>query len=159
MFSKIPATYWKVLGVVFTSILAPLGLRHFDDTSSEKPVPDSNSQPAPIVAAQELSPGATRIVAHGAGSNAEAAFQNAIDSALQQAIAAELSATDWNKHGQSYLTTLRRNGDGILRGWREVSSTSEHHLTGRVFHSEVSVEVDVKALRALLHPGHMATQP
>ena len=159
MFSKVPVTYWKVLGVVFTSILAPLGLRHLDNASSDKPAPDSNSQPAAIVAGQELSPGATRIVAHGTGSNAEAAFQNAIESALQQAIAAELTSAEWNKHGQSYLTILRRNGDGILRGWREVSSTSEHHLTGRVFHSEVSVEVDVKALRELLHPGHRATQP
>ncbi|OWK35875.1 hypothetical protein FRUB_08438 [Fimbriiglobus ruber] len=98
-------------------------------------------------------------MARGSGPNAEAAFQNAIDAAMQQAIAAEVSAADWSRHGQTYLALLRRNGNGILRGWRELSSVSERHLSGRVFRSEVAVEVDGEALRERLHPKSQTASP
>ena len=150
MLLRIPRAYWKAFGVVFTSVVAPLGIRHLDDTGHEtspaEPIPAETA----LVTSPVLSPATTRIVAQGTGSTPEAAFQNAIDTALQHAIVAEVSSADWSWHGQIYLASLRRNGDGILRGWRELSGVSERHLTGRVFRSEVAVEVDGEALRKRL---------
>jgi hypothetical protein len=151
MLRKVPPVVWKILGVLFTSVLAPVGIRHLDDTSPEptpaEPIPALTS----VVPLQELSPSTTRILAKGSGSTPEAAFQNAIDDALRQAVAAEVSAIDWQWHSQTYLASLRQNGTGVLRSWHEVSSVSEHHPLGRVFHSEVAVDVDLEALREHLH--------
>jgi len=141
---KIPPTYWKVIGVMFTSIVAPISIRHIDD------IHEISTKPP--VTPQQLTP-ATRIVAHGSGASPEAAFQNAIDAALQEAIVAQVSAADWKRYGQTYLTSLRHNGNGILRGWRELSSMPERNVIGRIYRSEVAVEVDEKVLRERLHLG------
>jgi hypothetical protein len=144
MFSKVSPTCWKVLGVAFTSILAPVGIRHFDDVGHEAPA----AEKASATACQKTAP--TRILAKGGGASSEAAFQNALDSALHLAIVAEVGAADWKLHSQTYLSALRENGTGVLSGWHEVSSSSERHLTGRVFYSEVSVEVNIEVLRERL---------
>ncbi|WP_143393273.1 hypothetical protein [Fimbriiglobus ruber] len=150
MWITIPRSYWKAFGVVFTTILAPLSVHQLvggDDNPSQEPRIAETS----VVTSQELTPSTTRIVARGSGSTPEAAFQNAIEAAMQQSIAAEVSTEDWNLHGQKYLTLLRHNGNGILRGWRELSGSSERHLSGRLYHSDVAVEVDGEALRERLH--------
>jgi hypothetical protein len=146
---KVPMNVWKILGVAFTSILAPVGIRHLDDQQkqacpAEVPVATQTAQ------YEELPPSETRIRAKGSGSTSEAAFQSAIDAALRQAVAAEVSAADWNLHSQAYLSTLRQNGTGVLRGWQEISTSNEWHVTGRTHHSEVTVEVDIEALRESL---------
>lgn len=102
------------------------------------------------VPAQALVPATARVRAKGSGPTPEAAFQSALDAALHQAVAAEVSAADWQRYGRDYLASLRQNGTGVLRGWHEVASGSEWRLAGRVFHSEVAVEVDVNALRERL---------
>ena len=151
MFIKLPPVCWKILGILFTSILAPVGIRHLDSVGQEPTPAEALLTSAMTAPLQKVDPSATRIVAKGSGSTPEIAFQNAMNAALHQAVAAEVSALDWRQHNQAYLASLRQNGTGVLHGWQEVSSTSEHHLTGRVFHSEVAVEVDIAALRTRLH--------
>jgi len=94
----------------------------------------------------------------GIGPTPGTAFQSAVDAALQRAVSAEVSAADWQQHGPAYLAALRQNGAGVLRGWHEVSNSSERRLTGRVFHSEVSVEVDVATLRERLRATGLVTR-
>jgi hypothetical protein len=141
MFTKVSPVCWKVLGVAFTSILAPVGIRHLDDLGQQ-------NTSDKVTACQKAAP--TRILAKGTGSTSEAAFQNALDNALHLAIVAEVGAAEWKLNSEIYLASLRQNGTGILSGWHEVSNSSERHLTGRVFQSEVSVEVNVEILRERL---------
>ncbi len=147
MLAKIPPTYWKVLGVAFTSIIAPVGIRHFDDIGHDPPPAEIISAVATDPTPALPAPAAARILAKGNGPTPDAAFQNAIESALHQAITAEVSAADWRQHSQAYLASVRHNGTGVIRGWHEVSNSSERHLTGRQYQSQVTVDVDVEALR------------
>jgi len=73
-----------------------------------------------------------------------------VNAALRQAVAAAVSAADWRARGPAYLASLRLDGAGVLRGWKQVAASSERHLAGRVYHADVSVEVDVAALRERL---------
>ena len=150
MSSKSPPLHRKILVALFASVLAPLGLRHFDSTGRE-PSP-SGSPPAVTPAAPDTAPApaTTRVRAKGNGPTPEAAFQSALDDALRRAVAAEVSAADWQQHGRDYLAALRQNGAGVVRGWHETSRGSERRLVGRVFSSEVVIEVDAKALRERL---------
>lgn len=140
----ISRSHWKAVGLIFTSLVAPLTIKYMDSPAeAAAPVP----APTPVAVLPELVPATTRVVATGSGPTPEAAFQNAVDSALQQSAAAEVSTADWGRYGPTYLASLRRNGGGVLRGWRELSSVGERHLTGRVYKSEVVVDVDGVALR------------
>ena len=156
--SKVPPACWTILGILFTSILAPVGVQHFDDARRESPPVESPPAIPSVAPLQNLAPSVSRIRAKGTGSTAEAAFQSAMDAALQQAVATEVSAADWRLNGPTYLASLRQDGTGVVRGWHEVSSSSERRLTGRVFQSEVVVEVDVKALRARLHSAGLVSR-
>jgi hypothetical protein len=140
----------KILAVLFAGVLAPLGIRHFDAAGRDPSPSATPSVVTPTAPAQPLAPATTRVRAKGSGPTPEAAFQNALDAALHQAVAAEVRGDEWQRHGRDYLAALRQNGTGVVRGWQEVSSASERRLVGRVFHSEVSVEVDVNALRERL---------
>jgi hypothetical protein len=156
--SKVSPLCRKILAVLFASVLAPLGVRHFDSASRELSPPGSPPAVTPAGPASAPVPTTTRIRAKGNGPTPEAAFQSAFDDALRQAAAAEVSAADWQRHGRDYLASLRQNGTGVVRNWREVSSGSERRLVGRVFHSEVSVEVDAQALRERLRLVGPVTQ-
>lgn len=140
----ISRSHWKAVGLVFTSLVAPLTIKYMDGGPAEAAAPVA---PVPAAVLPELTPATTRVVATGSGPTPEAAFQNAVDAALQQSAAAEVSTADWGRYGPTYLASLRRNGGGVLRGWRELSSVTERHLTGRVYKSEVVVDVDAAALR------------
>jgi hypothetical protein len=150
MLSKVPPTCWKVLGVAFTSILAPVGIRHLDTVPPEPAAVAKSTATGPCP--KSAFP-ATRVLANGTGSTAEAAFQNALEDALRLAIVAEVGPGEWRLHCRSYLSSVRENGTGVLSGWREVSTSCEDGPEGSVFHSEVSVEVNVGALRERLRPA------
>ena len=150
MLTKVSPTCWTVLGILLTSILAPIGSRQYDDAGRERPPAESGPAAPAAAVPQDRPPATTRVRATGTGPTPEAAFQVAVDAALHQVVAAEVSAAEWHQHGRDYLASLRRDGTGVLRGWHEVSSSLERRLTGRVYHSEVLVEVDVPALRARL---------
>src|SRR5688500_889084 len=108
--SKAPTICRKALAVLFASVLAPPGLRHFDFAGHE-PSP-SGSSPAviPSAPAQTPAPSVARVRAKGSGPTPEAAFQTALNDALRQAVAAGVSAADWQRHGGDYLASLRQNG-------------------------------------------------
>lgn len=156
--AKVPPLCRKVLAVLCASVLAPLGVRYFDFTGRDLSPPGSPPAVTPAAPAQAPAPATTRVRAKGSGATPEAAFQSALDDALRQAAAAEVSAADWQRYGRDYLAALRQNGTGVVRGWREVSSGSERRLVGRVFHSEVVIEVDVQALRERLRLVSPVTQ-
>src|SRR5688500_10022472 len=99
MSSKLRARCRRLIAVFFASVFAPLGLRHLcaigRGMSSLDPVPTlTPAPPAPSPA-----PSTTRVRAKGTGPTPEAAFQSALDDALRQAVAAEVSAADWQRHG------------------------------------------------------------
>jgi hypothetical protein len=151
----ISRTFCKVAGVVFTGFFAPLGVKLIDSNWNTTTPATAELPPvvAPLDPPPAPTPGTTRVVAQGTGPTAEAAFQNAIDTALQQTVAAEVSAAEWGRYGPYYLASVRRNGAGLLRGWRELSNVGERHLTGRVYRSEVAVDVNATALRERLRPA------
>lgn len=152
-------SYWKVVGVIFTSVVAPLAVKYLDVSGSEPATPEPVPAVVPAEPPVELSANTTRVVGKGTGATPEAAFQSAVDAALQQSVASEVSAADWGRNGPQYLASLRRNGGGVLRGWRELSSVGERHLTGKVYRSEVAVDVDAAALRERLRPAGRLTPP
>ena len=153
MLTKVSPTCWTVLGILLTAILAPAGVRQYDAADRERPPAESGPAASSAAPPQDRRPSITRVRATGTGPTPEAAFQVAMDAALRQAVAAEVSAADWHQHGRDYLASLRRDGTGVLRGWHELSSSSERHLTGRVYRCEVAVEVDAGALRERLNPA------
>jgi hypothetical protein len=147
----ISKTYLKVIGVLFTSLVAPLGVHLLTDDNRDvatlSAVPESS-----IALPDELAPGTTRVVVQGTGPTPDAAFQGALDAALKRCIAAELDSAEWAARGQTLLAALRHDGKGVLRGWRELSTGSERHFANKIYRSEVSVDVDVDALRERLRP-------
>ena len=157
MLTKVSPTCWTVLGILLTAILAPAGVRQYDGTGREPPAESGPTVPSAAVP-QDRPPSTTRVRATGTGPTPEAAFQSAVDAALRQAVAAEVSAAKWHQHGRDYLAALRLDGTGVVRGWHEVSSSLERRFTGRVYHSEVLVEVDVPALRARLRSTGLVTR-
>ncbi len=79
MLAKISPTYWKVLGVAFTSIIAPVGIRHFDDPGRDPPPAEAIPAVSPELLLKELAPTSSRILAKGSGPTPEAAFQSAVE--------------------------------------------------------------------------------
>ena len=149
---------WKFFTVVFTSLVAPVGVHFFTDSAPEAPAAVTASEPA-FVTADEPACGTTRVIAQGTGSTPAAAFQDALDAALKRSIAAEISAADWARHGPAYVAAVRQDGKGVVRSWRELSCVSERHLFGKSYRSEVSVDVDGDALRDRLHAGGRKSRP
>ncbi|MBN9119950.1 MAG: hypothetical protein J0I06_12440, partial [Planctomycetes bacterium] len=113
----------------------------------------------PAAHVQAPAPSTARVRAKGTGPTPEVAFRTALDDALRQAVATEVSAADWQRHGRDYLAALRQDGTGVVRGWQEVSSGSERRLVGRVFYSEVAVEVDLNVLQERLRSVGVVAQP
>jgi hypothetical protein len=144
---KNPRAYWKIAGVLFTSVVAPLGVRQIGPSDHAPIVIESAPLATTLTFPEEQSNLAARVLARGDGPSPEDAFQNAIDLAVRQVVEAEIDPREWSRRGPAYLASVRRGGTSVLRGWRELSATSERHLTGRAYHSEVAVEVDGAALR------------
>jgi hypothetical protein len=155
----ISRSHLKVLGVVFTSLVAPVGVHVLTADGPEGPAASPAPEPAFFVADEPACGAATRVVAQGTGSTPAAAFQDALDAALKRSIAAEVSAADWARHGPAFVTAVRQEGKGVVRGWRELSCVPERHLFGKSYRSEVSVEVDVEALRDRLTTGGRKGRP
>jgi hypothetical protein len=155
MFAKITRTHWKVAAALFSGVIAPLGVRVVEATlRSEPPRPAphaaAGAYQVPPVCELPSRPDATQIVVQGTGSTPDEAFHNAVDAAVRHAVAAQVDAATWRLYGPALLESVRRDGTGIIRGWRELSSTPERHLTGKVYRSEVAVDVDGGALRERL---------
>ncbi|HEX4613724.1 MAG TPA: hypothetical protein VH092_36415 [Urbifossiella sp.] len=151
MFVKFVPVSWKVLAVLFTSIAAPLSVQQISGNLNPAPASEVVFTEPPAEPAPATLPATIRVVAQGSGLTPDAAFQNALETAMQQAMMAEVSTSEWALHGRVYLALIRHNGNGLLRGWRELSSGSERHLTGRTYKSEVAIELDGEALRERLH--------
>lgn len=152
MFAKITRTHWKIVAALFSGVIAPLGVRIVEasfrgDSVRTASHESTSAYLAPPACEPPSNAGATQVVVQGTGPTAEEAFQNAIDSAVRHAVAAQVDAATWKLHGPMLLESVRRDGTGIVRGWRELSNAPERRLTGKVYHSEVSVELDTDALR------------
>jgi hypothetical protein len=151
MFVKFAPVSWKILPVLFTSIAAPLSVQQISSNLNSASTSEVIFTEPPAEPVSSSLPASIRVVAHGTGLTPDAAFQNALEAAMQQAMMAEVSTSEWAQHGRVYLALIRHNGNGLLRGWREISSGSERHLTGRTYKSEVAIELDGEALRERLH--------
>jgi hypothetical protein len=91
--------------------------------------------------ASKLTP-TIRIVAMGNGSTPEAALQNAIDSALLDAVTSEVNVFDWKQNRLSYLKVIRNDGTGLVKAWQELSCVSNSRFLGSAFRSQAVVDVD-----------------
>lgn len=154
MFAKLSRTHWKLVAALFSGVIAPLGVRVVESALRGEPATPSalvsaSNYVAPAVELTPL-PAATQVVVQGTGPTADDAFHNAVDTAVRHAVAAQVDSATWKQHGPEFMQSVRRDGTGIIRGWRELSNTTERRLTGKVYRSEVAVEVDGEALRERL---------
>ena len=141
MLLRLPPAFWKVFGVLFTAIIAPISVKHFEEFYEAS----KSSTPAEHVTAPSARTPVIRITAQGSGSTPEAAFQNAIATAIQEAIIAEVNVFDWKRNWLAYLKAIRP--DGIAKTSQELSCVSNGQILGRVFRSQVIVEMDGDVLR------------
>jgi hypothetical protein len=109
-------------------------------------VPSSPLQPVEII----------QIIVQGVGRTPAEAFQDALRTAVRQALAAQVDATTWARSGPAIFDGVMRNCRVIL-SWKEIKATKEWRLTGPWHHQEVAVTLDrralVERLRAVLLPG------
>jgi hypothetical protein len=166
----------KVLGVVFTSVVAPVlvhiavhDLQHESDESSRtKPVSAKGKEdPAvrqirgPIEAAPSISPPAqiTQVIVEGVGPTPTESLQKALRAALENAVAAEPGG--WAVVKSPVLLERLMRESGLYRCWKQLSITKEWRLRGSLYHLQVAVELDRTVLVAQLQNAlqHCATGP
>lgn len=131
----------KIFAALFTSVVAPL-LVHF---VQEIPVEEIRSVVTPLEPRAGAAPQATEVVhviACGAGRTPEMSLRDALHTALRQAVAARIgSRNDW-----AFADRIERDADDLILRWRELATRKEWNVKGLVYHKEVAVEVNGRAL-------------
>jgi hypothetical protein len=105
--------------------------------------------PAPVALAPPLQfpiESFIQSVAQGTGRSPDEALQHAFRVALTRGLASQFDAGTWQRDGQVILDDALRNTSGIVRSWRELSASKEWKLVGSVYHVEVAMEIDRRAL-------------
>jgi len=104
-----------------------------------------------------------QIIVQGVGRTPGEASQDALRTAVGQALAAQVDAETWARSGRAILDVVLRNCGGIILSWKELKATKEWKLTGPWHHREVAVTLDRRALvgrlRAVLVPGESHSPP
>lgn len=186
MITKAAGFLLKIIAVLFTSLVAPV-LVHVivqnGTTPASKPcfcdqkaakqeevAQSSHSCAVPLAPTNpveqaslaspppmQLTPEITRIVVQGVGRTPADASQNALRTAVQTALAAQVGPDTWTRSGQLLFEHILRNSEGIILGWKELRASREWKLRGTVHHAEVAVEVNMsllaQRLRAVPIPG------
>jgi hypothetical protein len=170
MSAKLAANFFKVLAVLFTSLLAPLLVNMAErdlngtDVKGHEPaaVHDDPYPPgSPIV--QNVSPQNTitvrqsgylpaapidtlHIVAEGQGKTPTDAAHDALRAALFKAIAAEMSMEARQHDGPTLTASILRDSSSLVVTWKELNAWKVWKLRGTVHHKEIAVEVNRQAL-------------
>ncbi len=95
-----------------------------------------------------------RIIARGVGRTPEAALQDALHTALRQALASQFDAETWARNGSALCAGILGDSGGLLLGWQDLGRRKEWGRKGLLYHNEVEVEVNLTALADRLRAGY-----
>jgi hypothetical protein len=168
MADKVAGYCGKIFAAVFTSVVAPL-LVHLavQDISDERARPAQERQAAsPRANAPRQSDPAgagstylnqragaapqaaevVHVIACGVGRTPEAALRDALHTALYQAVTTRVGAGSRTWNDRDLSDDIWRNAGDLILRWEELGSRKEWKLRGLVYHKEVAVEVNGRAL-------------
>lgn len=97
-------------------------------------------------------PRTVRIIAFGVGRSPETALQNALHSALRQALASQVDEETWARNGSALFAGIVRDNGSLIRGWTELGTRKEWKLSGLFYRKTATVEVNLTALAERLRP-------
>jgi hypothetical protein len=171
MATKLNGWCGKFAAVVFTSIVAPVlvnlvtrdttgesGKRTWNEPALLGPMKPIYStipaaRPFPLeMPSSQLAPATAppvevvRVVAHGSGHTHEAALQEALSTALRQVLAAQLDTETWSRKGTALCVGVLHRREGLILGWKDLGTRKEWGLRGPIYHEEIAVEVNLRAL-------------
>lgn len=125
------------------------------------PAPPLSPTPQPLLpqcpdasAAASRPMQAVRVIAAGVGRTPEAALQDALHTALRQALASVVDAETWARNGSALCAGVLRDSSGIILGWKDLGARKEWGLRGLLYHKEAAVEVNLSALADRLRADH-----
>lgn len=152
MTNKKTAWWGKSAAVLFTSVVAPVFVNLVVRSTPEA----VNSPSVPAVAFSPVArPAQTvRILASGLGRTPDAALQDAVHTALRQALASLVGAETWARYDSTLCASVLHDMDGLLLGWKDLGVRKEWRARGPVYHREAAVEVNLTALADRLHVCH-----
>ncbi|HTU90696.1 MAG TPA: hypothetical protein VMF69_11525 [Gemmataceae bacterium] len=173
MVNKLNGWCGKLFAVLFTSIVAPvlvnLVVRNTPEAVSspahnEQTVSGQVQTSSPAYSAVSsfvLSSTAqpmqiARVIVSGTGLTSEAALQDAVHTALRQALASLVDAEIWSRNNSILCADVLHDLDGILLGWKELGTRKERGPRGLFYHKEAAVEVNLTALADRLRVRHIA---
>jgi hypothetical protein len=150
MVAKLSGGLVKTIAVVFTSLVAPVIVSvavreiHTDEAVPAVPL-------APPVAASTMPSEVTHVIAEGVGGSPDAALEQALRTALHEALVAEVDAKALTRAGPALAEAFWLDRALLIRSCKDLSTSIGWGLFGKTYRRQVAVEFDRHALVQRLH--------
>lgn len=163
----------KLIAALFTSIVAPvlvsLVVRNTPEAVSS-PIRNERTVSGPLQTSSPVYPAVSsfvlsstaqpmqivRVIARGAGLTPDAALQDAVHTALRQALASLVDAETWTRNDSILCADVLHDRAGILVGWKDLGARKVWGPRGLSYQKEAAVEVNLTALADRLRVRHIA---
>lgn len=152
MANKVTDWCGKFVAVLFTSVVAPvlvnLAVRSTPEAAKSPSVPAFAHSPIGRPAQS------VRFIVSGFGRTPDAALQDAMHTALRQALASLVDANTWARYDSILCASILKDMDGLLLGWKDLGVRKEWRAWKLVYHKEAVVEVNLTTLADRLRVRH-----
>jgi hypothetical protein len=172
--TNIISSFAKVSAVIFSGVVAPIvvdvtlrdirgeaaaaGKERAPSHRTVSPGGRDTPVPPPAPAAQKMLE-VTEVIAQGVGATPTEALQDALRTALHQALAARVDALTWARTGSALYEQVARHGGEVIHGWKELETSKQWRLRGTLHHCAVAVEINRHALAERLHAAQQGRAP
>ena len=180
MATKEATSVGKVLGLLFTSVVAPILVhvalqdmkveaddeRRSETVAAKRQEPGKRGAPSTPVACRASSPSqessdASRsnppppemrhVTTEGIGKTPEEGLRQAVRLAMTNAVSAELAGSGWTYRTTAIADLLMQEASSLIRIVQHLGTRKEWRLRGNLYHVQLALELNRSALLARLH--------